>query len=1216
MTVIMGKRSRISSSDSDTSTDSESERDRKSKRKQKKRKREDARNHERRKRRRERSRSRSRSRTRSRGVACPYCQERIANMDQLRIHINENHMQSRKRDSFRSRSRTRSRSRSKSRSKSRSRSSAVCPYCQDVFPSMEQLRIHINMYHMSHVLPAMGDPQQPGITGMYQFAITQSHITSPGHQQVPSKLIVDSSVQSQSLYHGRHHGDLSSSNRHMENASPLPNHIINEQGEIIRCIKPAADSSNVNRMLGDNIRLNNDERHALISKELSLSSACVTGNMNQPVKDNYSGVRHTAVNQQGLQTLCAININNRQPSAPQQVELAHGNSVEQMKRNSTFQDVTNMQPSAPQSVDFPLGNSMEQMKTKSTYQDVTNIVPRAPQTVDFPLGNNMEHRKSTCTFQNFQQTAPRTVDFPHGNSMVQMTTNSPFQNMTNINPSLAQRANDPHGNKNVTSEKPTMIKSADGQFLQGLSKDYSGVTTDSARVRQRLDYSNVDTTSEKMRVNSSQDPVVIREGTAGKVVRQHMVDQSLASSSEMNQSRSCVPEMMQHFQIQGDSIMKDVQSDSSRKYSEMNQSRSCVPEMKQHVQLQEHSIMKDVQSDSSLNCSADMEGESCVGTVTNPETIQSQHNIGINTNEPNKAVTMPHVIGQYTIKAEPKNNLHHDYKDQRNSKEQGQKQYSEAEGWESNNPKERKCLNFTNSDCTDEDPGPVNTSSPQKRNQRDRKYIKHLEKTIKLLNQGQVNLEDKAELTSGSENINSVTPPHESTGLQEKLILNRCEKDSTFVSTEQDTTAITTTCDDEHSDNEVLDTVDDATMFQSDEEINNNVKEQEEEDEKRLQAPMCPYCQIFLPNVVELGHHITACHLPREYPCHLCDFRTTDSQKHKEHITNTHQIDLQLKKGEQMPSHSLVEAFTPNKKMSNSAFKKLLKDHGYVEVEVPGNGYCFLSSLLAALSEHGINKEFSILILDINTEIDRYYESLVDSGQSLGNHETFRSQCSAFFQKGDYTSDAVDVCIGAAANGLGINLHIFQKTGNSTEMLSFKCKKFTSKVNLSLLFYNRRNCKKNTECHYNVLLANTYYKGNEQAVKSRMIVTRPEEEFSSDMAFAQKMSRQMNEEQIKQDYLLAKQISQEGTRTKRTSLAKDLSLEINQNNLLAKQVSNEKSGKKRVSMAQELWQNVRKEQLNQDFVIAQEISREGTRTRAQTANKTARMDKLDDRYCQ
>ena len=46
---------------------------------------------------------------------------------------------------------------------------------------------------------------------------------------------------------------------------------------------------------------------------------------------------------------------------------------------------------------------------------------------------------------------------------------------------------------------------------------------------------------------------------------------------------------------------------------------------------------------------------------------------------------------------------------------------------------------------------------------------------------------------------------------------------------------------------------------------------------------------------------------------------------------------------------------------------------------------------------------------------------------------TFLAKCADYFQKGIYDSDAVDICIGATANALGINVHVLQKSNDKKE---------------------------------------------------------------------------------------------------------------------------------------------------------------------------------------
>ena len=501
-------------------------------------------------------------------------------------------------------------------------------------------------------------------------------------------------------------------------------------------------------------------------------------------------------------------------------------------------------------------------------------------------------------------------------------------------------------------------------------------------------------------------------------------------------------------------------------------------------------------SESSLNSSTEIEGDSSLGGVTNTHKTQS--------------VGVTDVVMSTSQQTQPTLLKPHQFKCTMKADAKTEKLYSDA----------------------DKAPGNTSTADP-KAIENTAKFVESLKEKIQKVkdsrkgNKVMAWMVEKDVLDSRSESLlsNTKTDQQGSDLLQNKLEGSRDAEEVLVVSTEQD----------ESDNNETLDAVEDESMLGND-----AVSETEGKPKKQF----CPYCQVLLLSMEDCRQHINEFHVPKDYPCHLCEFRTTDRQVHADHVTNIHQSELQVKEGEQIPSDALVEAFKVTPKMSTYSFKKLIKDNDFVEVEVPGNGFCFQSALLVALSEHGINKTLDMLSIEMMSEIDQYYASVVDTGSTLGNYESFKKNCSSFFEKGDYTNEFVDVCIGVAANALGINLNIFQKTGNSTEMLNFSCEKFTSKVNLSLVFYNRKNCRKNTDCHYNVLLKSSYYKGNEQAVKSRMVVSREEEDFSqNDLAIAQALSRQGEEEQINNDFKLAKQMSIEGsvvrTRT-RTQSAKNL----------------------------------------------------------------------------
>ena len=97
-----------------------------------------------------------------------------------------------------------------------------------------------------------------------------------------------------------------------------------------------------------------------------------------------------------------------------------------------------------------------------------------------------------------------------------------------------------------------------------------------------------------------------------------------------------------------------------------------------------------------------------------------------------------------------------------------------------------------------------------------------------------------------------------------------------------------------------------------------------------------------------------------------------------------------------------------------------------VEVTVPGNGFCFLSTLLVALGECGIKKYMNNLSIEVMNEIrnnmEMYKEIL-----PMESEENILKTCEAFFQEGIYSHEFVDFCIEALANTLGVNIHIFQK---------------------------------------------------------------------------------------------------------------------------------------------------------------------------------------------
>ena len=117
-------------------------------------------------------------------------------------------------------------------------------------------------------------------------------------------------------------------------------------------------------------------------------------------------------------------------------------------------------------------------------------------------------------------------------------------------------------------------------------------------------------------------------------------------------------------------------------------------------------------------------------------------------------------------------------------------------------------------------------------------------------------------------------------------------------------------------------------------------------------------------------------------------------------------------------------------------FSKLMGENNFHEVVLPGNGYCYISAILITLAEQGVNKEMAILAHKIMTEIQnrvRFYGNFHDSS----SEEEFLTSCLDYFQRGSYSIGVVDVCIGATANALGVNLNVVQKNHRTVSLTHY-----------------------------------------------------------------------------------------------------------------------------------------------------------------------------------
>ena len=186
----------------------------------------------------------------------------------------------------------------------------------------------------------------------------------------------------------------------------------------------------------------------------------------------------------------------------------------------------------------------------------------------------------------------------------------------------------------------------------------------------------------------------------------------------------------------------------------------------------------------------------------------------------------------------------------------------------------------------------------------------------------------------------------------------------------------------------------------------------------------------------------------------------------------------------------IKSTFASNPKgLSLSQFDKLFKRNGMKLVTVPGNGFCFISCVLVTLAEHGINKSLDVLSVEIMIEITNHLAHYKQYGNKK-DMTTFLAKCADYFQKGIYDSYAVDICIGATANALGINVHVLQKSNDKkrVHMSSFVCLHSLS-TDIYLHHYPGKLKGKSLDAHFNCYVNKDYYKKNSKSIASRIVRT-------------------------------------------------------------------------------------------------------------------------------
>ena len=212
--------------------------------------------------------------------------------------------------------------------------------------------------------------------------------------------------------------------------------------------------------------------------------------------------------------------------------------------------------------------------------------------------------------------------------------------------------------------------------------------------------------------------------------------------------------------------------------------------------------------------------------------------------------------------------------------------------------------------------------------------------------------------------------------------------------------------------------------------------------------------------------------------------------------------------------------FENNKQPTVYRFNKMLSSNNLREVKIPGNGFCFLSALLVTLQERGIETDFYNVCLQVMNELRvharGYMECAVEPKQVAElDKERFLTKCAEFFQEGNYSHAYVDVCIGACANALGVNLLIFQKYPKYVSMTTFLCERgYSSPIYLYLQFYaSKKKNSNNLDAHYNCYVNDKYWKEREEQIKSQMIVSTEggsNVDLKSDRLLAQMIQAEMD----------------------------------------------------------------------------------------------------------
>ena len=143
-----------------------------------------------------------------------------------------------------------------------------------------------------------------------------------------------------------------------------------------------------------------------------------------------------------------------------------------------------------------------------------------------------------------------------------------------------------------------------------------------------------------------------------------------------------------------------------------------------------------------------------------------------------------------------------------------------------------------------------------------------------------------------------------------------------------------------------------------------------------------------------------------------------------------------------------------------------------------------------------------------------YKDFVMFDGKSMKEPE-FLDRCVGYFRSGNYSDEVTDICVGAFANALGVNLLILERGTRHVTMSPHKVTRdYSSDVYLYLLFYpgSRKKTSKNLDAHYNCYVKRDYFEANAEIIESQIVRRQEGADVASERWFAERFDAQLNKD--------------------------------------------------------------------------------------------------------